>query len=74
MYIFNNVNLTKTKKLFTMKNLKKISRKNLKSINGGAEPCIQDCPEGQYKCCVRFRIPVCFNIGRACVYVSGTEL
>jgi hypothetical protein len=34
-----------------MKNLKKLSRQELKSLNGGAKTCYQDCSKGYQRCC-----------------------
>ncbi|WP_407643674.1 bacteriocin-like protein [Chryseobacterium sediminis] len=31
-----------------MKNLKKINRNDLKSVNGGIGPCYENCPAGPY--------------------------
>ena len=53
-------------KLITMKNLKKISRKELKSISGGIEVCIQNCMVGYYKCCIPPQRYYCTPNGSQC--------
>ncbi|MDH6254389.1 hypothetical protein M2347_004116 [Chryseobacterium sp. H1D6B] len=42
-----------------MKNLKKLSRERLISINGGIEPCIQNCLKGYRKCCIPHQAYYC---------------
>lgn len=50
-----------------MKNLKKISRIELSSINGGIETCLQNCPVGLRKCCTRGKAYYCEFVQNACV-------
>lgn len=49
-----------------MKNLKKISRQELKSISGGIEVCIQNCMIGYYKCCIPRQRYYCTPNGSPC--------
>nr|WP_314496017.1 hypothetical protein [uncultured Chryseobacterium sp.] len=50
-----------------MKNLKKISRNKLSSINGGIETCVQNCPAGSRKCCTRGKAYYCEVVENACL-------
>ncbi len=50
-----------------MKNLKKISRNGLKSINGGIETCVQNCLVGYRKCCTRGQAYYCHPVEQACL-------
>lgn len=49
-----------------MKNLKKISRHELKSVNGGIELCVQNCMVGYHKCCIPRQPHYCAPIGTIC--------
>ncbi|WP_172617060.1 MULTISPECIES: hypothetical protein [unclassified Chryseobacterium] len=50
-----------------MKNLKKISRKRLITINGGIEACTQNCLPGERKCCTRGKAYYCAPVTEACL-------
>ncbi|WP_164466149.1 bacteriocin-like protein [Chryseobacterium carnipullorum] len=50
-----------------MKNLKKLSREKLVSINGGIEVCIQNCLPGYRKCCIPRQPYYCLSVNEICV-------
>ncbi|WP_312391157.1 bacteriocin-like protein [Chryseobacterium sp.] len=49
-----------------MKNLRKLSRERLISINGGIEVCVQNCFVGYRKCCTRGVPYYCAPVGEVC--------
>lgn len=49
-----------------MKNLKKISRQELKSVNGGIQVCNQICLTGYYRCCIPRQAYYCAPNGSQC--------
>ncbi|WP_432763161.1 bacteriocin-like protein [Chryseobacterium muglaense] len=49
-----------------MKNLKKISRKELKSISGGIQTCDPICMTGYYRCCIPRQAYYCAPNGSQC--------
>jgi hypothetical protein len=54
-----------------MKNLKKLSRQELRSVNGGIEVCRQDCQVGYRKCCIPRQRYYCAPIGAVCSSTGG---
>lgn len=51
-----------------MKNLRKITRAGLRSIQGGIETCIRTClQEGYKKCCIKGKPYVCIPNDQVCV-------
>jgi len=51
-----------------MKNLQKISRSKLKSIQGGIEACVQNClTPGYRKCCIKGKPYYCAPITEICL-------
>lgn len=53
-------------KNYVMKNLRKLSKRELKSVNGGIPVCIQDCLVGYTKCCTPGREYYCTPNGTKC--------
>ncbi len=56
---------------YLMKNLRKLSKKELKSVNGGIQACNQYCPTGTYKCCIPRETYYCALDGSPCVKRTG---
>ncbi|RZJ48983.1 MAG: hypothetical protein EOO44_19160 [Flavobacterium sp.] len=54
-----------------MKNLKKLSRSELRSLNGGIQTCYQDCPVGYHKCCIPRQAYYCAPAGSKCGATGG---
>ncbi len=49
-----------------MKNLKKLSRKELQHVNGGIQTCLPDCMIGYHKCCIPRQAYYCAPVGVKC--------
>ncbi|WP_449384748.1 bacteriocin-like protein [Chryseobacterium luteum] len=49
-----------------MKNLKTLSRKELKNLNGGIQTCDQICMTGYFRCCIPRQAYYCAPIGSRC--------
>lgn len=54
-----------------MKNLRKLSKKELKSVNGGIQTCDQNCIVGYYKCCIPRQAYYCTPVGSPCKSGDG---
>lgn len=54
-----------------MKNLRKLSKKELKSVNGGIQTCNQYCPKGFYRCCIPRQTYYCAALDSPCQVTGG---
>jgi hypothetical protein len=54
-----------------MKNLKTLSRKELKNLNGGIQTCDQICMTGYFRCCIPRQAYYCAPIGSKCTSTGG---
>lgn len=55
-----------------MKNLRKLSKHELKSVLGGIETCDQNCITGYYKCCIPRQKYYCLPLGTKCTSQGGS--